>query len=107
MEHPEFIKLCQLMTPGYQTPSRKQLGEKILDNAYNSEIASRKKVLSGETVSMCLDGWSNVHNDSIVCCSVVCSSGYPYLADIIDTSGFLHTGDYLATLAKQAINSQV
>ena len=67
VEHPEFIKLCQLMRPDYQTPSRKQLGEKILDNAYNSEIASCKKVLSGETVSMCLDGWSNVHNDPIVC----------------------------------------
>ena len=105
MEHPEFIKLCKLMRPRYQTSSRKQLGEKILDNAYNSEIDSCKKVLSGETVSMCLDGWYNVHKDPIVCCSVVCSNGYPYLADTIDHPAFPIQGLF-SNLGKEG-NSQV
>lgn len=30
VEHPEFIKLCHLMRPGYEPPTRKQLGEEVL-----------------------------------------------------------------------------
>jgi len=31
VDHPEFIKLCQMLRPGYKPISQRQLGEKILD----------------------------------------------------------------------------
>jgi len=105
VDHAEFHKLCKLLRPGYKPISQRQLGGKILDKVYDSEIATCGKILSGEVVSMCLDGWSNVHNDPLVCCSVIRSNGDTYLVDTIDTSGFPHTADYLADVAKHAVNT--
>jgi len=84
----EFIQMYNVMRPGYQPPSRKQLSEGILGSV---------------VVSMCLDGWSNVHMEPIVCCSVVLPSGATYLVDTVDTSGSSHTAEYLAELARNSI----
>ena len=62
------------------------------------EVLCREQ-LSGETVSMSLDGWSNVHNETIVCVAVTGSTGVTYVTDTIDTSGKPHTSDYLKELA--------
>jgi len=52
---------------------------------------------------MCLDGWSNVHMEPIVCCSAVLPTGATYLIDSFDTSGSPHTAEYLAELATKSI----
>lgn len=62
-----------------------------------------KQDLQGQVVSMCLDGWSNVHNEPIVCCSAVLPTGATYLVDTVDTSGSPHTAENLADLVKQGI----
>ena len=38
-----------------------------------------------------LDGWSNIHNEPIICITVTTSSGHIYLVDTVDTSGQPHT----------------
>lgn len=105
IEHPEFIKLCQLMRPGYQPPSRKQLSEKILDSVHEKLTVEVKQELNGQVVSMCLDGWSNVHMEPIVCSSAVLQTGVTYLIDSFDTSGSSHTAEYLAELATKSIQN--
>lgn len=65
-EHPEFIKLYQLVRPGYQSPSRKLLSDRILDSIHEKLTAEVKQELTGQVVSMCLDGWSDVHMEPIV-----------------------------------------
>jgi hypothetical protein len=70
----------------------------------NSEATPRRK-LEGETVSMCLDWWSNIHNEPLVCCSIVTGDGLTILAHTEDTSGNSHTATYLKKVAMKAIKS--
>jgi len=103
IEHPEFKKVCEIMRPRYTPPSRKQLAGPILDEVYSSEIVKCRNLLQGQIVSLCLDGWSNVHNEPVVCSAAVLPGGDTYLVDTYDTSGSPHTADYLATLARSSI----
>ena len=99
VEHAE-LKLCNILRPGYVPATRKCLGNDILDSVHESEKAKCKELLRGKTVSMCLDGWSNVHN----CSSVVLPSGEVFLVDTVDTSGHSHTAEYLSEVAVNAID---
>lgn len=56
VEHPEFIKLINLLHPGYKPPSRFQIANELLDEVFNSEIAKIKNCLNGKTVCMAQDG---------------------------------------------------
>jgi len=105
VEHPEFIKLVEMLRPGYKPPSRDAIGGTILNHVYNEEIEKCKQVLSGSAVCLSLDGWSNIHNDPIVCTSVVNDEGKFYLLDTIDTSGHPHTADYLLELCSMSIKN--
>lgn len=101
--HKEFIKLCQLLRPGYSPPNEKSLAGDLLDITYKKTTDESTKILSGESVTMCLDGWSNVHNEPLICASIITSNGENYLSSTIDTSGISHDSDYLCTLAKKCI----
>ena len=52
---------------------------------------------------MCLglDGWSNVHNESIICATAATDSGLVYLVETVDTctSGEPHTAEYLVKVS--------
>jgi len=85
-------------------PTRKSLGNDILDSVYESEKTKCRELLSGKTVSMCLDGWSNVHNEGLVCSSVVLPSDATFLVDTVDTSGYSHNAEYLSEVAVNAID---
>lgn len=102
-DHPTFREMCAKMRPGYAPPSSRQIGGNLLDEVYEDTLDKQKNEIKGKTVSMSLDGWSNVHNDPIVCCSITTSAGQSILVDTIDTSGHPHTADYLVEVAKQAI----
>ncbi len=52
---------------------------------------------------VCLDGWSNIHYEPIICVTVTTSNSHISLVDTVDTSGQLHTADYLEELSKSAI----
>ena len=54
---------------------------------------------------MALDGWSNIHNEPIVCATITTAEGEVYITDTIDTSGNSHTAEYLAGITKTAIQS--
>ncbi|CAG9814586.1 unnamed protein product [Phaedon cochleariae] len=102
-DHAEFRQLCNIMRPGYKPPSRRQIGGQILDDTYQSVLEECKQKLEGQVVSMSLDGWSNIHNEPIVCCSIMTQSGDSYLVSTLDTSGHPHTAEYLKEVATDAI----
>ena len=64
-------KFVEMMRPGYKVPTRKRVGELILYEVYDEEIAEGRLLLKGQIVSIYLDGWSNVHNEPVVCVSVI------------------------------------
>lgn len=103
-EHREFKIMCNILRPGYKPPSAHQIGGKLLDQVYEITLQECKSKLEGQTVSMCLDGWSNVHNEPIVACSIVTQNGECFLVDTVDTSGNSHTADYLKEVAIDAIH---
>jgi uncharacterized protein YuzB (UPF0349 family) len=103
IEHPEVIKAYKMLRPGYTPPSRKEIAGSILDSVHQKEIENCALILEGQFVCMCIDGWSNVHNEPIICACVTTQSGDVYLLETIDTSGNPHTGDYLADITLATI----
>jgi hypothetical protein len=105
VENRHFINLVKDLRPGYQPPSRKDIGGKYLDVIYTEEREKARKNLEGELVCLALDGWSNIHNEPIVCATVTTCLGDIYLVDTTDTSGHPHTAEYLYDIAKQTIEN--
>jgi len=62
-----------------------------------------REVLKNRTVSIALDGWSNVHNETIVCVTVTTEEGHIYLSDTIDMSSNAHTAEYLEEIAVSSV----
>ncbi|KAM4023539.1 uncharacterized protein ACNLHF_028214 [Anomaloglossus baeobatrachus] len=104
VEHPLFVQMIEGIRPGYKPPSRFDISGKHLQAVYDIERAACTKYLKDEVVNMSLDGWSNIHNDPIICTCVTTEDGETYLTDTIDTSGNSHTAEYLLEIAKNSIH---
>lgn len=101
VEHGKFIKLINMLRPGYVPPNRHRISNELLNQVYDSLTSSIKKELEGKTVCMALDGWSNVHNESIICvCVTDIDDDLVYLLDTKDNG---HSWDYLVTLPTQQL----
>lgn len=105
IEQPEVKKAIALLRPGYVPPSRYDVSNRLLAEVYNEEKSKCFKSLSGGSVCLSLDGWSNVHNEPIICATVTTENGKSFLIDTIDTSGKPHTSVYLTDLAINLIKS--
>ena len=101
-EHREFRKFVQMLRPGYKPPSRLDVGGPLLEKVYDEDIEKCKKQLSGRSVTLDIDGWSNVHNEPVICASLIVDKK-SYLVKTVDTSGKPHTADYLAELTQDVI----
>ncbi len=75
----------------------------ILGQVNDSLLQECQQQLQGEDVSMALDGWSNVHNEPIVCACVTTVDGRTYPIKTINTSGQSHTAAFVYKIAKDAI----
>ena len=105
VEHPEFVKMVQMLCPGYRPPSHKQVGGELLDDVQTKLMEECKEQLQVKTVAMSLDGWSNIHNELVVCVSLTTAEGHTYLTETVDTSGHRHTLEYLEKVAIGAMKS--
>lgn len=103
VEHDEFTTFVKMLRPGYRPPSRHQIGGKLLDDMHEALQDTCKSVLKTQVVNMAIDGWSNIHNEPIVCSCVTDKDGRSYLVETIDTSGNPHTWEYLLEITLQAI----
>jgi hypothetical protein len=104
IEHPSFAAFMDKCRPGYKLPTRHELSGPLLDKVHNKMQKVCENKLKDKTVCMSLDGWSNVHNEPIICAAVTDSNGDTYVTDTIDTSGNRHDMDYLSTVAQQCIS---
>jgi hypothetical protein len=96
VEHPQFIKVVQLLRPGYKPPSRKQIGGTLLDTVHDQVTEDMKAILNGKTATLVEDGLSNVHNE-------------PIIASCLQVEGksfFLHSYD-TGSMTKSAENCKV
>ena len=103
VENQEFQKLVQKLKPGVEIPNRKRLAGPILDELYNEEQKKVKALCSGMMGTLAIDGWSTVTNEPVIGVNVTTNSG-SYLVDTVDTSGFPHNSEYLASLTKEEIS---
>ena len=92
-ENKHFVALLQSLRPGYRPPNRERVSNELLDKIYEKERSAITVQLQATTVSLSLDGWSNIHNDPIVCSSITTEKGEPILLDTVDTSGHPHTAE--------------
>ena len=102
-EHPEFKKLVTMLHPGYTPPSRIAVGDILLNEVYDEKFTVCKEKVKGKSVSMELDGWSNIHKEPVVCCSITTYEGDTFLTSTIDTQDEKHTGDNIEAIAEAAI----
>ena len=79
----------------------------MIEKVHDSLQVDCRTKLRNSTVSMALDGWSNIHNEPIVCATITTAEGEVYITDTIDTSGNSHTAEYLAGITKTAIQCVV
>ena len=105
VEHPEFTKLVSMLRPGYTPRSRHDVGNKHLDQVHESLESECREQLQDKPVCMSLDGWSNIHNEPIVCASVTDQEGHTFVTETVDTSGHSHCSEYLQEVAETAINN--
>ncbi|KAM7178000.1 uncharacterized protein RBU57_001791 [Macrochelys suwanniensis] len=105
IENPHFINMVQSLRPGYSPPNRADVAGKLLDKVYERDIEQCAKDLDGEIVNLSLDGWSNNHNDPVVCACVTTEEGNIFLTETTDTSGNAHTAEYLQEVAVKAITN--
>ena len=99
VEHPTFLVLA--LRTSYRSPNRHVLAE----NRVNKVYEEAQKDLNNELVTLSLDGWSNIHNEPIVCIGASTTSGDFYLVDTKDTSGNQHKAEYLQELVEDCLES--
>jgi transcription termination factor NusB len=100
IEHPQVKKVIQMLRP----PSRFCLSSTLLSEIYEQEKTVCFGELSNTSVCMSLDGWSNIHNEPVICATITTENGSTFLFETIDTSGNAHTSEYLTDLATTLIN---
>ena len=92
-----------MLLPGYVPPSRHALSTTLLDEVHGEAYAMCKEKVKGKAVSMEIDGWSNVHNEPVVCSSFTTYEGDTFLTSTIDTQDERYNGDNLEIIAETAI----
>lgn len=100
VEHPEFKTMIEMLRPGYKVPNRFKIAKELV-NKCSQNI---EHTLYGKSVCMSIDGWSNMHSNSIICVSIHnIEEQNIYMNDIIDTADQPHTTQYLCNLAAKFI----
>ena len=91
MESYHCRKKLSKARPGYKPPNSHQIANKILENEFAAFQKEVNICLKGKKVCLAVDGWSNVHNDPIICIRVTeIRKGKVFLIDTINTNGRLH-----------------
>ena len=94
-----------MLRPGYKVPSRKSIGSALLDEIHGECELKMRSELKNKTVSMAIDGWSNVHNEPIVCASITNLGGKTIISETIETTGNRRDAEYLEIISNDAIIS--
>lgn len=101
-ENPSFVKMINLLRPGYKPPKRKQLAGELLDKIHNQLQMEMEKKISGKKVSLLQDGWSNIHNEPVIANCIHTGTECMFY-DSVNAGSEKKTANFCADVAKKAI----
>ena len=79
-------------------PTRRKLANEICHKKLVAECSS---ILAGKEVAFCVDGWSNVSQESII--GSIQYNGRVYIVGTTDASSVVHTGENIAEITMEHI----
>jgi hypothetical protein len=95
IENPFFIKALCKLNPEYQPPSRKVLSTTLLQKEYKQVSTSIKnQIKNADYVCLISDGWTNIHQESIV--NFMVTTPQPIFWKALETNESSHTGNFIA-----------
>lgn len=100
--HDEFIKMVEMLRPGYCPPNRKALANELLDKTYENISMAVKAEIGGEEGTLTQDGWSDIHNTPVIASSLHVK-GKPYFLSAKLTGTSSKTAAYCQTLAEESM----
>ena len=66
VNHPQFVRMIEMLRPGYHPPSRFDLAGSLLDKVHNKLTDEMKAEVKGKSVTLITDGWSDIHNTPVI-----------------------------------------
>lgn len=99
----EFKEMIKALRPGYEPPNRKAIGSTLLSKVNEEAKKSLQLDVRTKTVTLLQDGWSSVTNDPVIAHSIH-NGKEAYLLSATDPGSEKKSAEYIAQLAKDAIN---
>ncbi len=99
-----FADFVGVIRPGWKIPSRYELSNRYLDQECQ-KIEAKKvtKLEQTEVFALLSDGWSSVKNKALINFIATCPE--PLFLTTVDTKAEQHTGQYIASLLEEKIES--
>ena len=95
IENPFFIQALHQINPEYNPPSRKVLSTRLLEKEYKQVSTDIKKLVKNASyVCLTSDGWTNIHQESII--NFMVTTPQPIFWKALETKESSHTGEYIA-----------
>jgi Protein of unknown function (DUF 659)/BED zinc finger len=95
IENAFFIQALHKINSEYHPPSRKVLSTTLLEKEYKQISANIKnQVKNANYVCLISDGWTNIHQESII--NFMVTTPQPIFWKALETKESSHTGDYIA-----------
>ena len=105
-ECPTFKTALALTRPGLEDRksvlNRRSLAGVLLEKADERITQETRDIRRGKMCTTSQDGWSNIHNESIIA-STIQSGGKSYPLDSVEPGTNIKTAEYCFKLAKQSI----
>lgn len=101
-EHPAFIRLIKKLRPGCQIPSRKTVGNSILNKVYKEVTEKQEQELKNKNVTLMQDGWKTRTSEPIISHSIT-TGEKSYFFKATSTEENIKTSKYCARLLAETI----
>jgi hypothetical protein len=99
VENKEFKELFRAIRPSLRIPSRYEISSPLLENEYKKVMTASKALIdSSNSLTILIDGWSNIRNDGIV--NIIICTPKPIFYKSIPTETNSHTGEYMLKLVE-------
>ena len=99
----EWLRMCELLHPGYKPPNKNLLAEDLLDAVYDEiEAKAKEDLKSVDKVVLSQDGWESVSHDPILAHSFH-DGEKSHLLDVTDCGSHKKDSDYCLEKLEDAI----
>lgn len=102
-ENEHLKKFITMLRSSYTGPSREQLRTKLLDSVYDECKETLASNLKDQKVTLIQDGWSNIHNQSIIG-TCLHNGTNSFFIRSVETGSEKKTAEYCVKIAEEEIN---